>query len=198
VVFVRLLAEVRGGRAGEATERLALRFIAGTFFALAGYVVLEGVRDLITQARPDTSVVGIVITGASIVVMPWLARAKRRVGQQLGSRLVLADAAETRLCAWLSVSTFAGLVGFALVGASWIDSIAGLVIAWFAVREGREAWAGEIGCDDGCDNGTEPPHTRLGQSAASSHSHSSRSHWRAQVSTVFPSPTSTRQDHHRV
>jgi divalent metal cation (Fe/Co/Zn/Cd) transporter len=95
VVFVRLLAEVRGGRVDEAKERLALRFIAGTFFALAGYVVVEGVRNLFTQARPDTSVVGIVLTGASIVVMPWLARAKRRAGQQLGSRLVLADAAAT-------------------------------------------------------------------------------------------------------
>ncbi len=148
VVLVRLLAELRGQGVDERKERLALRFIAVTFFALAVYVLVEGVRDMITGTTPDTSVVGIVLTGASIVIMPWLARVKRRAGEQLGSRLVIADAAETRLCAWLSVSTFAGLLGYAAVGATWIDSVAGFVIAYFAVREGREAWAGEIGCDD--------------------------------------------------
>lgn len=155
VVLVRLLAELRGHGVDERKERLALRFIACTFFALAAYVFFEGARDLITGAVPDTSPVGIGLTAASIVVMPWLARAKRRVGVQLGSRLVIADAAETRLCAWLSVSTFPGLLGFAAFGATWIDSVAGLVIAYFAVREGREAWAGEIACeddDDDCDD----------------------------------------------
>jgi divalent metal cation (Fe/Co/Zn/Cd) transporter len=148
VVLVRLLAELRGSGVDERKERLALRFIAATFFALAAYVLAEGTRDLLTGARPDTSVVGIALTAASIVVMPWLARAKRRAGEQLGSRLVIADATETRLCALLSVSTFVGLLGYAAVGATWIDSVAGFVIAYFAVREGREAWAGEIGCDD--------------------------------------------------
>lgn len=152
VVLVRLLAELRGAGVDERKERLALRFIAVTFFALAAYVVIEGARDLITGATPDTSVVGIALTAASIVVMPWLARAKRRVGEQLGSRLVIADAAETRLCALLSVSTFLGLLGFAAFGATWIDSVAGFVIAYFAVREGKEAWAGELACDDDCDD----------------------------------------------
>ena len=148
VVLTRLLAELRGRGVDERTERLALRFVAATFFALAAYVLVEGTRDLVTGAAPDTSVVGIVLTGLSIVVMPWLARAKRQVGRQLGSRLVVADAAETRLCAWLSVSTFAGLLAYAASGATWIDAVAGFVIAWFAVREGREAWAGELACDD--------------------------------------------------
>ena len=155
VVLVRLLAEVRGHGVDERKEGLALRFIALTFFALAAYVLVEGTRDLVTGATPDTSPVGIGLTAASIVVMPWLARAKRRAGVQLGSRLVIADAAETRLCAWLSVSTFLGLLGFAASGATWIDSVAGFVIAYFAVREGREAWSGEIACeddDDDCDD----------------------------------------------
>lgn len=153
VVLTRLLAELRGAGVDERKERLALRFIAVTFFALAAYVVMEGIRGLVTGATPDTSVVGIVLTGLSIVVMPWLARAKRRVGLQLSSRLVIADAAETRLCAWLSISTFAGLLAYAVLGATWIDSVAGFVIAYFAVREGREAWAGEIaGDDDDCDD----------------------------------------------
>ena len=80
--------------------------------------------------------------------MPWLARAKRRAGEQMGSQLVIADAAETKLCAWLSVSTFAGLVAFAVFGLAWIDAVAGFVIAVFAIIEGKEAWEGELVCDD--------------------------------------------------
>jgi divalent metal cation (Fe/Co/Zn/Cd) transporter len=152
VVLVRLLAELRGRGVDERRERLALRFIAVTFFTLAAYVLVEGARDLLTDAKPDTSPVGIALTAASVVVMPWLARLKRRAGEQLGNRLVIADSAETRLCAWLSVSTFLGLLGFAAFGATWIDSVAGFVIAYFAVREGREAWAGELACDDDCDD----------------------------------------------
>jgi divalent metal cation (Fe/Co/Zn/Cd) transporter len=143
VVLVRLTAELRGAEPDERKERIALRIIAVTFFLLAAYVVVEGVRNLIAGERPDTSIVGIVLTGISIVVMPLLALAKRRVGRELDSRLVLADAAETALCAWLSVSTFAGLVAYALFGWTWLDSVAGFIIAIFAINEGREAWFGD-------------------------------------------------------
>jgi divalent metal cation (Fe/Co/Zn/Cd) transporter len=86
-------------------------------------VVIEGVHDLMTGQAPETSPVGIALTGASIVVMPWLARAKRKAGQALNSRLVVADAAETRLCALLSASTFAGLVAYAIwAGPGWTRS----------------------------------------------------------------------------
>jgi hypothetical protein len=148
VVLVRLLAEIKGGEPDEAKERRALKFIALTFFALAAYVTVEGVRDLVAGEDPDTSIVGIAVTGASVVIMPWLARAKRKAGLAMNSRLVVADAAETRLCAWLSVSTFAGLVGYAAVGWTWIDPVAGFVIAAFAIMEGKEAWEGELVCDD--------------------------------------------------
>ena len=147
MVLVRLLATLRGEEPDEDKERRALKFIAVTFFALAAYVVLEGVRDLITGETPNTSIVGIAITGLSIIIMPWLARAKRKAGEQMGSRLVIADAAETKLCAWLSVSTFAGLIAFAVFGLPWIDAVAGFVIAVFAVMEGKEAWEGELACD---------------------------------------------------
>jgi len=69
-----------------------------------------------------------------------LAHAKRKAGQQMNSRLVIADAAETKLCAWLSVSTFAGLFAYALLGWTWLDPIAGFIIAGFAIMEGKEAW----------------------------------------------------------
>jgi divalent metal cation (Fe/Co/Zn/Cd) transporter len=148
VVLQRLLAELRHGQVDEAKQRRALRFIAVTFFALAAYVTVEGIRDLLVAARPETSPVGIGLTAASLLVMPTLARFKRLAGQALGSPLVIADAAETRLCAWLSVSTLAGLVAYAIVGWTWIDPAAGFVIAAFALKEGREAWEGELACDD--------------------------------------------------
>lgn len=149
VVLHRLCAETRGGEIDPARERNALKFIAVTFFALAAYVTIEGLIHLVAGETPDTSAPGVALLAVSVVVMPWLAHAKRRTGQALGSRLVIADAAETRLCAWLSASTFAGLAAFSLYGWTWLDSVAGFVIAGFAVVEGREAWAGELSGDDG-------------------------------------------------
>ena len=150
VVLARITAEARGKGVDHVKERRALRFIAVTFFALAAYVLVEGARNLLTGETPDTSAVGIALTAVSVVLMPTLARLKQRAGEEMGSRLVIADAAETRLCAWLSVSTFLGLAAFAVFGWTWLDSVAGFVIAWFAIKEGREAWQGEIVCEDGC------------------------------------------------
>lgn len=99
VVLHRLTADVRGGDADEAKERRALRFIGLTFFALAAYVVFEVVSNLIAAETPDTSLVGVVLTGLSVLIMPTLARLKRQAGEAMGSRLVVADAAETKLCA---------------------------------------------------------------------------------------------------
>jgi hypothetical protein len=145
LVAMRLLARLRHGTVDEAREHRALRLVAVTFFLLAGYVLVEGIRSLLVGEVPDTSVVGIVVLVASLVVMPILAAAKRRVGVALGGDpLILADAAETRLCVLLSVSTLAGLVLFQLTGAAWLDPIAGFVIAFFAVHEGIEAWRGEL------------------------------------------------------
>lgn len=144
VVLVRLTADLRGAAPDERKERVALRIVAVTFFLLAAYLVVDGVVALATAERPDRSAVGIVLTAASIVVMPTLAAVKHRVGVRLGSALLVADAAETRLCAVLSVSTFAGLLAYALLGWAWLDPAAGLVIAVFAVLEGREAWEGEL------------------------------------------------------
>lgn len=151
VVLARLMAEARGEGVDHLKEGRALRFIALTFFALAGYVVLEGLRNLLIGEVPDSSPVGVALTATSVVLMPLLARAKRRTGKAMGSRLMIADAAETQLCAWLSVSTFLGLAAYAAFGWTWLDSAAGFVIAYFAVREGREAWRGEIVCEDGCE-----------------------------------------------
>lgn len=149
LVGLRLAARLRSGEADEARERRALKLVAMTFFLLAAYVIIEGTRNLISGETPDTSTVGIVILVASLVIMPLLARAKTKVGRALNNDpLILADAAETRICVWLSVSTLLGLVLFTLTGAAWIDPVAGFIIAAFAIHEGREAWEGELVEDD--------------------------------------------------
>lgn len=148
LVALRLSARLRHGEADERRERLALRGVAVTFFVLAAYVTVEGVRSLTAGERPDASPWAVGVLVASLVLMPVLARAKRRVGERLADRLILADAAETRICVLLSASTLLGLVLYALTGAAWLDPVAGFVIAAFAVREGREAWEGELVEDD--------------------------------------------------
>ena len=145
LVAMRLSARLRHGTVDEVKERRALRLVAITFFLLAGYVTVAGVRDLVAGEVPNTSPVGVGVLVASLIVMPLLAAAKRRVGVALGGDpLILADAAETRICVWLSISSLAGLLLFQLTGAAWLDPMAGFVIAAFAVHEGIEAWHGEL------------------------------------------------------
>ncbi|MFC4554690.1 cation diffusion facilitator family transporter [Georgenia faecalis] len=148
LVGLRLAARLRHGDTDERKERLTLKAVAVTFFLLAAYVTVEGVRSLLDGEAPESSPLAIGLLVASIVVMPVLASMKRAVGRQLGDNLILADAAETRICVLLSVSTLAGVGLYALTGATWLDPVAAFVIAAFAVHEGREAWEGELVEDD--------------------------------------------------
>lgn len=131
------------GAEDEERERRALRMIAVTFFILAAYVVFESIRDLITSSEPETSVLGIGVAVVSIIVMPTLAFAKKRLAERMNSPVLRADAAETFLCSWLSVILLGGLVLNATVGWWWADPVAALGIAALAIREGKEAWEGE-------------------------------------------------------
>jgi len=148
LVGIRLAARLRHGQADEAKERRTLKSVAVTFFLLAAYVVIDGIRSLITHETPETSPVSVVLLVLSIIVMPVLAALKTRVGKKLGDPLILADAAETRICVLLSVATLIGLLLYTLTGAAWLDPVAGFVIALFAIHEGREAWEGELVEDD--------------------------------------------------
>lgn len=135
------------GETNEQRERRALRTISITFFVLAGYLVAAGINALMTGSRPDTSGAGIAISAAALVVMPLLARAKERVGHHIDGTLgalVLADAAETRLCALLALTTLGGVLAYSIAAWRWADPVAGFVIALFALREGAEAWHGEL------------------------------------------------------
>jgi divalent metal cation (Fe/Co/Zn/Cd) transporter len=135
------------GRDPEARERLALRIIAISFFALAAYVSVESVRALAGAGEAAHSTPGIVLASLSLVVMPLLSRAQRRAGRALGSVSAVADSKQTLLCTYLSAVLLAGLVVNSVLGWWWADPLAALVIAAVAVREGREAWQGQACCD---------------------------------------------------
>lgn len=149
LVGLRLAARLRHGEPDEDRERRALKLVAGTFFLLAAYVTVQGVRNLLEGAAPERSTVSIVLLVASLVIMPLLAMAKARVGRGLGGDpLILADAAETRICAYLSASTLLAVGLYQWTGATWLDPAGAFVIAAFAISEGREAWEGELVEDD--------------------------------------------------
>ena len=130
-------------------ERITLRIIAWSFFALAAYVTVQSVLALAGRAEARPSTAGLVLAAVSLVVMPVLSYAQRRAGRELGSRTAVADSKQTLLCTYLSAVLLAGLAANALFGWAWADPVAALVIAAVAVREGRQAWRGET-CADCC------------------------------------------------
>jgi hypothetical protein len=130
--------QLRGG--GEERESRAVRLIGATFFLLAAYLAAESIRDLISQARPEQPVAGLIVTAAALVVMPSLAVAKHRTGKALDNQALTADAAESAFCAFTSGAALLGVGLNAWLGWWWADPAAALVIAALAVREGLEVW----------------------------------------------------------
>ncbi|WP_166983257.1 cation transporter [Paramicrobacterium fandaimingii] len=130
-------------REPERWEKPTLRVIAVAFFALAVYVTATSVLALVGRVEVEHSTVGIVLTAVSVIVMPFLSYAERRAGRELGSATAVADSKQTLICAYLSAAVLAGLVLNSLFGWTWVDAVAGLVIAVFAFREGIEAWKGD-------------------------------------------------------
>lgn len=129
-----------------AAERRAQQLIALSFFVLAVYVAVESVRTIVSGHHPESSWVGIGLAAFTAVTMPLFARAKRRVGHQLGSSATVKEASQTQLCAYLSIALLAGLLLNAGAGLWWADPAAAIVISLVAAKEGRESWRGE-GCD---------------------------------------------------
>lgn len=142
VLAWRLHQERSGGCMQEA-DRRATRLIAVSFLLLGSYVAVEASRDLLSSARPEASATGIVMAAFSLVVMPVLARAKRKLAPILGSAAAVADAKQTNLCALLSAVLLVGLVANAALGWWWADPVAGLGIAGLAIAEGRRTWRAE-------------------------------------------------------
>jgi divalent metal cation (Fe/Co/Zn/Cd) transporter len=131
-------------------ERMSHRIIGALFMALALYVAYEAGSALWLHEAPRESLVGIALAAASVVIMPLLARAKRRIGVQLGSRALTAEARQTSLCAYLSAILLGGLVLNAWLGWWWADPVAALAMVPIIAREGVEGLRGEDTCPDDC------------------------------------------------
>jgi divalent metal cation (Fe/Co/Zn/Cd) transporter len=133
----------------HSAERRAQKLVAIQFFLLAPYVGIEALHKLINAEHPQTSWLGIVLTTTSLIGMPVLGTAKRRLADQLGSVATRGEGTQNILCAYLAGAVLIGLLGNALFGLWWLDPIAGLVIAGVAIKEGRASWRGE-GCCASC------------------------------------------------
>jgi hypothetical protein len=139
--------QLQGEIIGQDRQTRAVRLIGVTFFALAAYLTAESIRDLATAARPGQSIPGLAVTAAALIVMPALAIAKRRTGQALGNRTLVADSAETAFCALTSAAALLGVGLNAWLGWWWADPAAALIIAALAVKEGIECWEEEDEAD---------------------------------------------------
>lgn len=134
------------GKDPESREKAALRIIAFSFFGLALYVTVDAGRSLLGISEAQHSPIGITLAAVSLVVMPVLSWAQRRAGRELGSLSAVADSKQTLLCTYLSAVLLVGLLLNSLLGWSWADPIAALVIAVVAVKEGINAWKGDTCC----------------------------------------------------
>jgi divalent metal cation (Fe/Co/Zn/Cd) transporter len=131
----------------EHREAITLRIVWLCFVALAAYVAYEAVNDLVSGSPSRPSAVGIALAGVSLVVMPLLARSKRRVARALASGAMRADARQTDFCMYLSAILLAGLVLNFLVGWWWADPIAALIMTPLIIKEGSSALRGDTCCD---------------------------------------------------
>ena len=133
----------------EEVERTTLKLVGWCFIALALYILYESGSTLIHHEAPERSIPGIVIAAASVIVMPLLARAKRRVAAGIGSGAMHADSRQTDFCTYLSAILLGGLLLNAIIGWWWADPVAGLVMVPIIANEGVAGVKGKA-CCDGC------------------------------------------------
>lgn len=142
-----LLWRLWGGEKGERRERIALKLVGWSLLLLAAYVGFGAAKSLIMHEEPERSWPGITIAALSLIVMPLLAKAKRKVAQDIGSRALVADSKQTDICAYLSAILLGGLGLNALFGWWWADPVAGLIMVPIIAKEGWESIRGET-CSD--------------------------------------------------
>ena len=140
------------GESRDEFEQRSLRVTGGSFYVLTAGLVLMAIMNIYQQHKPDTTRWGIVISLASVSFMWLLIHYKTKVGKALNSSAILADAACSRACVYLSVVLLVASVGFELTGIGYLDAIGALLIAWFAWKEGREAFdkANGLNCSCAC------------------------------------------------
>lgn len=138
---IAVLAHLLVNRDGEALEweRRVAMYVGLTLLALAGYVAVQAVYDLVTASEPEASYLGIGIATLSLLIMPLVSRTEHRLSHEIGSRSLEAESRETLMCTYLSAALLLGLGANALFGWWWADPIAALVIVAFLLKEGWEA-----------------------------------------------------------
>ncbi|HWB22837.1 MAG TPA: cation transporter [Gaiellaceae bacterium] len=129
-------------RSGRADERRAQQLVAGSYFLLVAFILVESSSTLAAGHHPEVSWVGIGLAAFTAPTMPLLAFAKRRVGRRLGSSATVSEAAQNQICAYLSIALLAGLLANALAGWWWADPAAAVAIAALAAKEGLDSWRG--------------------------------------------------------
>lgn len=142
ILLWRLFAERRDPERVAHVERRAVKLIGVSFLVLAAFVAGDAVRSLVIGSEPSASAVGVALTAVSLVVMPLLARKKRRLGVEMGSRSVESDSKQTSACAYLSAVVLFGLLLNVAFGWWWADPVAALGVVAFLLREGKEALTG--------------------------------------------------------
>ncbi|HZQ22337.1 MAG TPA: cation transporter [Terriglobales bacterium] len=131
----------------ERNEQRSLRLVGGCFVALAAYILYDAISDLVQHRAPEHSIPGIILACVSLIVMPILARAKRRVARELGSHAMEADATQTDFCVYLSGILVVGLLLNATLGWWWADPVCALIMTPIIANEGAEALRGQTCCD---------------------------------------------------
>ncbi|HKP12748.1 MAG TPA: cation transporter [Blastocatellia bacterium] len=134
-------------RRREKVEAITLRIVGVCFLALAAYIAYDSIKSFVSHEPPEHSIPGIILAIASLIVMPLLSRAKRKVARAINSGAMAADAKQTELCTYLSAILLGGLVLNALLGWWWADPAAALVMLPIIVKEGLEALRGETCCE---------------------------------------------------
>jgi len=142
-----LLWRLQEGEEGEKRERMALKLVGISLLALAVYVAIDATKSLILKEPPGESLVGMILAAVSLIVMPLLAWAKRKVAAKLSSQALVADSHQTDICAYLSAILLVGLGLNALFDWWWADPVAALAMVPIIVKEGLEALRGEA-CED--------------------------------------------------
>ena len=133
-------------RLSETSERRAQKAVAVSFWLLAPYIAVESVRDLLGTHEVSTTALGVAVTASSLLVMPGLGLAKRRLARHLDSDATAGEGTQNLLCAAQALAVLFGLGVHAATGENWVDPAIALLLAAWAVREGREAWRGEDCC----------------------------------------------------
>ncbi len=152
-----VLWRLSDGEKGEQRERLALRLVGASFLLLAVYVGYDALQCLARREAPERSLFGIAVAVASLIAMPLLARAKRRIARELASSAMQADSRQTDICAYLSAILLGGLLLNAVLGWWWADPVAALIMTPLIAREGIEALRGKT-CPDCRTCDTDNPH----------------------------------------